>query len=203
MQFVDGCHVYIHHGHAKSVPRHSNTYIDILKMSWRHMDGVDKRGMQDGKAACPDRQGGDFVWLRGIRVSEQSGKSSRTFFRVLGDNGGPLLGGTALKGWSALGKLGTLCLPLAQGTGPLRRGALSVRGGPPSPPKVPGLCFGATREVPKGIEGTYLVPFLHFPFSIPLLSPPHPAFASFVKLAVALSPCSGSKSISCPGLSPS
>lgn len=58
-------------------------------------------------------------------------------FRVPGDNGGPLLGGTALKGWSALGKLGTLCLPLAQGTGPPRRGALSVRGAPPFPPQSP------------------------------------------------------------------
>lgn len=125
-------------------------------------------------------------------------------FRVPGDNGGPLLGGTALKGWSALGKLGTLCLPLAQGTGPPRRGALSVRGAPPSPPKSPASVVARLGRCPE--ESRALISSLffifHFPFSIPLLSPPHPAFASLVKLAAALSPCSGSKSISCPGLSP-
>lgn len=148
--------------------------LDQLDIDDVMMDGADnKRGMQDGRQTEDRRQGGDFVCpaVRNTRI-RANGQLVSHVFRVLGDNGGPLLGGTALNGGA---HWGTLCLPLAQGTGPRRRGALSVRGAPPLPPLPPqkspvSVLARRGREVPKGIECTYLVPFssfsiFHLPFS--------------------------------------
>lgn len=178
--------------------------LDHLDIDDVMMDGADwKRGMQDGRQTEDRRQGGDFVCpaVRNTRI-RANGQLVSHVFRVLGDNGGPLLGGTALNGGA---HWGTLCLPLAQGTGPRRRGALSVRGTPPLPPLPPPkspVSVLARREGGAKRNRVHLSrPFFFiFHFPSPFFSPPDPAFASSVKLAVALSPCSGSKSISCPGL---
>lgn len=177
-----GKHVFIHHGHAEPVPRQfTASTTSTVTMSWAthgQRGGRGQRGMQDRRQKADSRQGGDFVCpaARNTRI-EQTGKSSRTFSAYSEIIGGPLLGGTALNGGA---HWGTLWLPLAQGTGPRRRGALSVRGAPPPlSPKVPGLCFGATREVPmerkrEHLSASSLFSIFQFPVSISLLFRPLP-----------------------------
>lgn len=141
----------------------------------------------NARSKAESRQGGDFVCpaARNTRI-EQTGKSSRTFSAYSEIIGGPLLGGTALNGGA---HWGTLWLPLAQGTGPRRRGALSVRGAPPpSPQKSPASVLARLGRCQwKGNESTYLRrPFFQsssFQFPSPFSSTPSPSRVCFVREA--------------------
>lgn len=186
-----GKHVFIHHGHAEPVPRQfTASTTSTLTMSWAthgQRGGRGQRGMQDRRQKADSRQGGDFVCpaARNTRI-EQTGKSSCTFSAYSEIMGGPLLGGTALNGGA---HWGTLWLPLAQGTGPRRRGALSVRGAPPpSPQKSPASVLARLGRCQwKGNESTYLRrPFFQsssFQFPSPFSSTPSPSRVCFVREA--------------------
>lgn len=163
---------------AEAVHRLNNLDIDDVMgdtwTAWRAWTTWNARSKAEGR-----QQTGWGLCMPGCPeyAYRANGQVVLHVFRVLGDNGRATAGRYSPERWSALGN------PLAatgpgNGSAPARRPIRPWRP-PPFPPKVPGLCFGATREVPmerkrEHLSASSLFSIFQFPVSISLLFHPLP-----------------------------